>query len=147
MTNGSSSNASADDPPHPAERGDRPPDAPRRTGGARPSRSRDGMLGMRPGLTRAEASPLPYRKVARAAHYAADGEPAIAYQGGGAYGVRSFSDEDTVYYVTLDPALSCDCPDAHYNDNVCKHICLCLIDQDDPEAWAIAQFARILPGE
>lgn len=125
----------------------RPEDAPARTGGAREARTREGMVGMRPGFRRAEAPPLPAQKVARAARVAVAGGAEFIRAGDGVYGVRSFTDEEKVYTVTIRPALTCDCPDAHYNDNICKHICLCLIHDRDPEAWSIAKWARFLPSD
>lgn len=122
----------------------RPPDAPRRTGGARHDSSRAGTQHLDPGIPRHRVDLDPPR-VARAARAIVDGRTALADPDeDGIYGIRSFSGEE-VYTVTVRPVLSCECADAVYRGNVCKHICACLLFEKDQEAVDIAKWVDFLP--
>lgn len=43
------------------------------------------------------------------------------------------------YTVTLSPVYSCECRDAIYREEVCKHLCACLLINRDNEAMQIAK--------
>lgn len=106
----------------------------------------DHTLDASPGCRPDERPPLDYGRVARATKAAIGGETAIAPVEGaeGSFRVRSFSGDD-VYTVRIRPVYDCDCHDATYRGNVCKHICLILLRAKDPEAVRLASWVDFDP--
>lgn len=107
----------------------------------------DHTLDASPGCRPGERPSLDYSRVAKAAKAAVAGDTAImAVEGAeGSFRVRSFSDESKVYTVRVRPVYDCDCHDATYRENVCKHICLILLRNRDPEAVRIAKWVDFDP--